>query len=245
MTGRWAPIVCEPGAAGGGATSAEGIHHGSWGTPMTGCGEVSQRPADRLDDVAATVEFLMAVDDLKQVRRQNPIATGRRRERTAEHCWHVAIAALCLHEWAAEEIDLDRALRLAIIHDLPEAAVGDTFVYGPGVSHRFEREQAGLRRLLAGLPTEAANRVHEAWHEYELETSAEGRYIMALDIMLPIFLNFRAGVHSSWRRHNVAAAAVRSRVERVRRTIPALAGLAMQTIDEAVARGLLAGDGSA
>jgi putative hydrolases of HD superfamily len=185
------------------------------------------------------LDFVLLIDALKQVVRQNPIATGERRERTAEHSWHVGMAVICFHELAAEQIDLDKAVRLAVIHDLPEVVVGDTFVYSARVNTRRAREQRAIDELVEHLPGPAGRLVRESWEEYEFESTPEGRYVMALDVLLPVFLNHAAGQNSSWFKHNVAAADVRKRVAHVRAALPQLADLAVQVIDDAVGQGLL------
>jgi putative hydrolase of HD superfamily len=187
-----------------------------------------------------TMDFILSIDKLKQVRRRNPLVDGRRRERTAEHCWHVAAAAMCLHRYAAEEVDLGRAVQLAIIHDLPETVVGDTFVYGRRTAGRRHREKDAIRILVEELDDSVAEPIVRAWNEYEYESSAEGRFVMAIDVLLPIFINFVAGPDSSWRKYRVAAVDVRTRIDLVRAAIPAVAKFADKVVDEAVQRGLLA-----
>ena len=117
--------------------------------------------------------------------------------------------------------------------------MGDTFVYGKEAPTRREREERGLQDLLAEVSEATAARIDSAWREYEYEQSPEGRFVMAVDVLLPIFMNLAAGEQSSWSRHGVAAEAVRERVAKVHSAIPALADLAMNAIDEGVARGLL------
>lgn len=189
--------------------------------------------------MADAINFILKVDSLKEVQRRNPLVSGHRRERTAEHCWHVAIAAICLHRFAAEEVDLGRAVQLSVIHDLPETVTGDTFVYGNLVNERRQREEDGMRTLIGILAPPEAERVLDAWREYEYETTAEGRFVMAIDVLLPIFVNYFAGTDSSWTRHGVAADEVRKRVGRVEGAVPQLADIAHRLIDDAVHRGLL------
>ena len=185
------------------------------------------------------LEFVLMIDALKQVVRQNPIASGERRERTAEHSWHVAIAAICLHKHATEEIDLDKAVRLAVIHDLPEVLVGDTFVYGRQAATRRAREQCAVDDLVGQLSGNAGELVRESWTEYEYESTPEGRYVMALDVILPVFLNLAAGRNSSWYKHNVSASDVRKRILHIQAAVPRLAEAAMRAIDSGARQGLL------
>jgi putative hydrolase of HD superfamily len=190
-------------------------------------------------DAQEAVGFLLSVDGLKQVERQTPLVSGQRRERTAEHSWHLAVAVLCLHEYASDQLDLGRALELAIIHDLPELAVGDTFVFGANAESRRAREEPALKAMLSRQAGRAGVEIMEAWREYEYGTSVEGRFVMALDVLLPIFINLAAGRQSSWAKHQVLATDVRKRIDSVRQSTPLLAELADNAIDEAVTMGLL------
>lgn len=190
-------------------------------------------------ELSQLLDFLGRMDELKHVQRQNPVSNGSRRENTAEHSWHVALACLLFTRYAAEPIDPMRCVGLAVLHDMVEVVAGDTFVYGPAAAGRRRREERAIGVLLRPLPAQEREELEAGWREYEFTQTAEGKYVMALDVLLPIFMNLMAGEKSSWRRHGVAAAAVRDRVERVEETIPALAKVAYEAIDKGIERGLL------
>jgi putative hydrolases of HD superfamily len=190
-------------------------------------------------DARALLSFLLRVDGLKEVTRRNSIADGSRRERTAEHCWHVAMGCLLFSRYAAEHINVERCVTLAVMHDLPELTVGDTFVYGSGEAGRRSRELEAISGLMEYLPEHEADLLEQAWRDYEFADTAEGRYVLAIDVLLPIFLNLETGRQSSWHIYKVKAAAVRQRIDRVRATIPELAAIADLAVDTAVAEGFL------
>ena len=51
-------------------------------------------------------------------------------ENSAEHSWHLAVMVILLAEYAADaELNLFRAVQMALVHDLVEIDAGDTFVY--------------------------------------------------------------------------------------------------------------------
>jgi HD domain len=57
------------------------------------------------------VEFIVEVDRLKEVLRQNVLTVSRRRENDAEHSWHLCLCVLVLAEHAdAPQVDLLTAL---------------------------------------------------------------------------------------------------------------------------------------
>ena len=75
------------------------------------------------------MEFLIEVDKLKNIIRRNYISDGSKRENDAEHSWYFALAAMVLSEHANNEVDLQKVIKMSIIHDLVEIYAGDTFIY--------------------------------------------------------------------------------------------------------------------
>src|SRR6185295_6453160 len=102
------------------------------------------------------------------------LAHGERRENTAEHSWHLAMAALVLAEHAEEPVDLGRVVPMLLVHDLVEIDAGDTFCYDP-VAHldKAEREERAADRLFALLPGEQGARLRELWDEFEGRATPE------------------------------------------------------------------------
>ena len=115
------------------------------------------------------IAFLREVDRLKGVLRRSYVLAGERRENSAEHCWHVALAALVLAEHAAEPVDVARVVQMLLLHDLVEIDAGDTFVYDPaGQADKAAREQAPRRpRLFALLPSDQGAELAALWEEFE------------------------------------------------------------------------------
>ena len=188
------------------------------------------------------LNLLFVFEQLKDVERRNPLSKGSRRENTAEHSWSVALAALIFESGAAEEVDVSHAVALAVAHDLAEAFVGDTFVYGDGADSRAQREDAAMESFLAATRSPAeSKRLVSLWREFEANSTPEARYVLALDVLLPVFMNGRNLEHSSWKAHGVRAEDVRARVRSVEATLPALAAEAYKVIDLGVRHGALGG----
>ena len=80
---------------------------------MSADSQPAAQPDARAIDVQATLQFFLEVDRLKEVERQNRLTTGSRRENTAEHSWHLGIAAMIMAPFAAEPIDLATAVCMA------------------------------------------------------------------------------------------------------------------------------------
>ena len=98
--------------------------------------------------------FLTQVDKMKNILRQTLLADGSRRETDAEHSWHFALMAMVLYEYCAlPHVDLNRVLKMALVHDLVEIYAGDTFCYDQAANEdKALREKQSADRLFALLP---------------------------------------------------------------------------------------------
>jgi putative hydrolase of HD superfamily len=155
-------------------------------------------------DVLATLSFFMELDRLKAVERRNHLADGSRRENTAEHSWHLGMAALVFAPYATEPVDVGRAVAMALAHDIVEIDAGDTFAYDQGAdaASKEARENAAADRIFGMLPDPHGQYLRDLWDEYERGDTPEARYVMAIDRMAPMMLNLAEG-GSTWREHGV------------------------------------------
>ena len=157
-----------------------------------------------MDGLDAALEFFMEIDRLKGVERRNWLADGSRRENTAEHSWHIGVAALIFAPFAEEPVDVGRAVAMALAHDIVEIDAGDTFAYDVGeeAASKEAREQAAAVRLFGLLAGTQGTELRELWDEYERGDTPEARFVMALDRMAPMLLNIAEG-GSTWAEHGI------------------------------------------
>ena len=150
------------------------------------------------------MSFFMELDRLKSVERRNRLADGSRRENTAEHSWHLGMAAIVFAQFAVEPIDVAKAVAMAMAHDVVEIDAGDTFAYdqGEAAASKELREQQAADRLYGLLPQVPGSYLRDLWDEYERGDTAEARYVMAIDRMAPMLLNIAEG-GSTWREHGI------------------------------------------
>ena len=155
--------------------------------------------------LAEQLRFLVAVDALKTVERRTRIQAGLRRENSAEHSWHAALALLLLSEHGPAEADPGRAMRLLLVHDLVEIDAGDTFCYDELANRDKEaREQAAAERLFGILPADQAALLRELWDEFEARETPEARMAHAVDRLLPLMHNLMDG-GGTWRENGITA----------------------------------------
>jgi putative hydrolase of HD superfamily len=197
------------------------------------------------DRLARQVAFLLEADRLKTIVRRTPIADNSRLENSAEHSWHLALAALALHEYSPAGTDVAHAMRMVVVHDLVEVDAGDTFAYGvEGQETKAERERAAADRLFALLPADQAPEFRALWDEFEAQQTASARYANALDRLQPLLLNMESG-GGSWTAHGVRRGQVLQRMTPIRDWMPEAWPYVRDVIDRACAAGLISPDSPA
>ncbi|MBV8278198.1 MAG: HD domain-containing protein [Verrucomicrobia bacterium] len=149
------------------------------------------------------LQFILEIDRLKSVLRRSYLINIDRHENSAEHSWHLAVAAMVLAEHANEKIDVSKVVRLVLVHDLVEIDAGDTFIYDDAANvGKPAREQEAANRLFGLLPEEQAQSFMALWREFEDRQTAEAKFAFALDRLMPILHNvFAQG--GSWKEHGI------------------------------------------
>lgn len=188
--------------------------------------------------ITRRLRFLIEADKLRRVERQTFIGDGSRHENSAEHSWHLSLALLLFSDAAsATQVNLERAVQLALVHDLVEIHAGDTFVYAEQ-GDRVERERAAATKLFGMLDVEQNAEFRALWEEYEAKQTPEARFVAAFDRLCPMLLNFATGGRS-WITHGVTVAQVRERVLPDLESVPELYLWVSEMLEEAVELGFL------
>lgn len=166
--------------------------------------------AEEIDpEIAARIRFVFELDRLKGVLRQTLVLDGERRENTAEHSWHVTMTALVMAPFANEAVDVERVLKILLVHDIVEIDAGDVFIYDEDARAEAEAaEQAAADRIFSLVPDPDGAELRALWDEYEARSTPEGRFAYACDRLQPMLLNLGTG-GGSWRRHGVTIDQVR------------------------------------
>jgi putative hydrolase of HD superfamily len=197
---------------------------------------------DATDRLRQQLALILEADRLKLVLRRTVLADSSRHENSAEHSWHLALAAMTLAEHAGPGVDVPRATRMVIVHDLVEIDAGDTFAYdASGNTGRVARELVAATRLFGMLPDRQGAELRALWEEFEEGRTATARFAIALDRLLPLLLNDAAN-GGSWRTHGVTRAQVLRRMAPIEAAIPALWPLVTEIVDRNCRLGRIAPD---
>ena len=185
------------------------------------------------------LEFLVEIDRMKSVMRQTLLADSSRRESDAEHSFSLAMFAMLLAEHAEEEIDVNRVIRMVLVHDLIEIYAGDTFCYDQkGNEDKEAREKEAADKLYAKLPEDQAAEYRALWEEFDRMDTPDSRYAAALDRIQPMLNNYLTNGHT-WKLGNVTSAQVYKRMEPIRNGLPKAWPIVEWIINTSIEKGIL------
>jgi len=184
------------------------------------------------EELLNQLKFLEIADGMKQIFRQTTLADGSRYENDAEHSWHFALMAMTLVEHCAlDGVNIDRVIKMAIIHDLVEVYAGDTPAYDLAANSGKEaREKEAADKLFALLPEKQAREYRCLWEEFDAMETPDAIYATAVDKFQSFYLIHQSGTGSAWVKFNATAEYVRTSMLSVKTAIPSL----WQWIEDAI-----------
>lgn len=139
-------------------------------------------------DIDDVTHFLLELDALKRVNRRSYVTGTTRLENSAEHSWHLAMACWSIAESFELDVNYEKFLKLALIHDLGEIDAGDTFLFAEARGDAHVEERVGIARLQAERGNGISN-LSEVWEEQETGRSKEADLLRVVDRLLPFLLN--------------------------------------------------------
>jgi len=179
------------------------------------------------DRLSAQFAFLNEADRLKSVLRATTLCDGSRPENSGEHSWHLALYALTLADQAEPGVDINRVIRMLLLHDLVEIDVGDVPIHSQnGTAHASDEtvlaEQRAADRIFGLLPPDLRDSFRALWDEFEAAETPDARFAKSLDRVQPVMANLQSG-GGTWITYNVTFDQLESRVgSKVERGAPRL-----------------------
>jgi len=164
----------------------------------------------------AQFAFLNEADRLKSVLRATTLVDGSRRENSGEHSWHLALYALVLADQAGPGVDINRVIRMLLIHDLVEIDVGDVPIHSAnGLAHASEQtiaaEARAADRIFGHLPNDLCDNLRALWEEFEAAQTPDAIFAKSLDRVQPVMANLMSG-GGTWTTYQVTAEQLDARV---------------------------------
>ena len=124
------------------------------------------------------LDMLHTAERLKDTTR-HCYTSGGRRESVAEHCWRAALMAYFLKD-EFPEADMDKVIRMCLIHDLGEVFTGDIPTFEKTQADG-ETEEALLHRWVAALPPELSRDMLALYEEMDARRTPEAKIYKAID----------------------------------------------------------------
>ena len=157
-------------------------------------------------DIEDVTHFLLELDALKRVNRRSYVTETDRRENSAEHSWHLAMACWSIAELFELDVNHEQLLKMALVHDLGEIDAGDTFLYADSRHDAHVEERAGIARL-QGERGNGIGNLSEIWEAQETGSSKETALLKVVDRLLPFLLNLNTE-GKTWRELGVTRSQV-------------------------------------
>ncbi|MCR4734962.1 MAG: HD domain-containing protein [Treponema sp.] len=185
------------------------------------------------------LRFTAEVDKMTSVFRRTMLIDQSRRENDAEHSWHIALMALLFSEYTIVPVDVSRAVKMCIVHDLIEIYAGDTFAYDEkGNQNKAEREAAAADKLFSQLPSEQGKEIRSLWEEFDSMQSNDAKYAACMDRLQPFLHNTLTEGHT-WVEGNTKKAAVEKRMAIIKDFMPEVYKWIEKNLDKAIKKGWL------
>lgn len=185
------------------------------------------------------LDFFLELDKMKNLYRQTYVLHEDRKENDAEHSWHIAIAAFLLSEYAKNDIDINKVVKMLLIHDVVEIDAGDTYCYdAAGNTTKAEREEKAAQRIFGLLPDDQKAEYYSLWREFEDSKTNEARFAAVMDRIQPLMLNYTKG-GISWQEHGIRKDQVMNRNSDYFSESDELAALIKSVLDDAQNKGWL------
>lgn len=159
------------------------------------------------------IDFMLEMEKLKGVTRKTRPLGLDRYENSAEHSWQLALFAISLGRFAGSPVDMNRVVRMLLVHDIGEIDTGDTIFFAEGGwEERKAAELAAVKRIFGLLPEDQAADFLVLWQEFEQAESSEALFAHAVDRAMPVLLNL-ANEGQSWRENGISYERVVHRIK--------------------------------
>ena len=125
------------------------------------------------------IKFLEITGILKQTERTGWVEVGvYQPESVADHTFRTAF--LCMLYADMEALDPLKLVRMALIHDLPEAVIGD-LTPPQKTAETKEKEETAISQILGLLPKKQMETYLAVWKEYQEGKTREAKAVRQLE----------------------------------------------------------------
>jgi putative hydrolase of HD superfamily len=128
------------------------------------------------------VDFFQIAEKLECEYRLTRMSDGKK-QAVASHSWNMALMAMVFAPYLKNSVDMERVLKICLLHDLPEAIAHDVPLHEQTdeVRTRKQADEKNAIDMISGLLNNSDFR--SCFNEYEERLTPEARLVKALDVM--------------------------------------------------------------
>jgi putative hydrolase of HD superfamily len=148
--------------------------------------------------------FVKMTHSFRGIERDILLSKERRLENNTEHSYQLAVVSWYISEIEDFNLDIDRVIKYALIHDLVEVYAGDTPLYSSDedfVQSKKDREKVAASRIKRRFPE--FPELHKLIREYEERSNLESKFVYTVDKLLPILSIYLDKGHA-WKSNNIS-----------------------------------------
>jgi putative hydrolase of HD superfamily len=141
-----------------------------------------------MDNISNTEKLLGFFDCAERLKTTMRYKSNKEilHESSAAHSWKLSLMVLATCRELGLELDLERAMKLAIVHDLAEAITDDIdyFLIADGKVSKDQKrklEAEAMTDIRNMLAADVGQELYELWDEYDNGASDEAKFVKALD----------------------------------------------------------------
>ena len=133
-------------------------------------------------EIKKILEFFKLSERLKFELRHSWLSNGKQ-ESVAEHVFQAALMAIMMTRHLEHEVNIERVLKMILLHDLVEAKTGDIPYMEKSVrqNNKKEAERVAATEIAQMLSEKEGVEFLELWTEFENRTTPEAKFATALD----------------------------------------------------------------
>lgn len=131
------------------------------------------------------IKFTNFINEFRDIERAILLKDSDQLENDVKHSYQLAMLGLYMASALKLPLNIDKVIRLSLVHDLVEVYAGDTYVHDPDRrATQAQREAEALVKLEEEF-TDFPEMI-EAIKEYETRSSEEANFVFALDKVVPV-----------------------------------------------------------
>lgn len=139
-----------------------------------------------MDKIKQIYNLLEITEKLKWTQRWLHTKEMQRKESTAAHSWNLTLLVFITATELNIDVDVNKAIKIALVHDLVEALAGDTdqslIFFGKKTKEDKQNEElAAMKEIIKTAPKKSGLEIEKLWLEYEKAETREARFVKALD----------------------------------------------------------------